>query len=359
MKNKELDVSNNNTLLQLFSELSKEEKQKFLASLSVKVPQVSTFTPETKEEYLAKLRFPKKLICPHCGNTHIVKNGTHKGQQRYLCKGCKKTFCVTTNSLLAYTKQDLSVWHKYINCMMNKIPLRQTARECGISLKTSFDWRHKILDALQQMANSVRLDGIVEADETFFRLSFKGNHKKSSFTMPRKSYKRGVRGNKIKKRGLSKDQVCVPSAVNRDGLSFAKISNLGKPNLMDIRNVLDKRIEENSVLVTDKNYSYKIFSEINSLDLVQIRAKKRTEGIFNIQHINNYHGKLKEFIRSRHGVATKYLNNYIVWNNLVNYSKGSFEEKEVIFRDFVNSVNTYTKCKTLSHRNPIPVLRRS
>ena len=135
--------------------------------------------------------------------------------------------------------------------------------------------------------------------------------------------------------------------------------HLGKPNLMDIRNVLDKRIEENSVLVTDKNYSYKIFSEINSLDLVQIRAKKRTEGIFNIQHINNYHGKLKEFIRSRHGVATKYLNNYIVWNNLVNYSKGSFEEKEVIFRDFVNSVNTYTKCKTLSHRNPIPVLRRS
>ena len=52
MENKELDVSNINTLLQLFSELSKEEKQKFLASLSVKVPQVSTVTPETKEEYL-------------------------------------------------------------------------------------------------------------------------------------------------------------------------------------------------------------------------------------------------------------------------------------------------------------------
>lgn len=57
-------MSNINTLLQLFSELSKEEKQKFLASLSVKVPQVSTFTPETKEEYLAKLRFPKGINLP-------------------------------------------------------------------------------------------------------------------------------------------------------------------------------------------------------------------------------------------------------------------------------------------------------
>ena len=62
MKNKELDVSNINTLLQLFSELSKEEKQKFLASLSVKVPQVSTFTPETKEEYLAILILSKTVL---------------------------------------------------------------------------------------------------------------------------------------------------------------------------------------------------------------------------------------------------------------------------------------------------------
>lgn len=102
-------MSNINTLLQLFSELSKEEKQKFLASLSVKAPLIPTeFTSETREEYLRKLRFSKDLTCPHCGNTYIVKNGTHKGQQRYLCKNCKKTFCVTTNSLLAYTKQELS-----------------------------------------------------------------------------------------------------------------------------------------------------------------------------------------------------------------------------------------------------------
>ena len=35
---------------------------------------------------------------------------------------------------------------------------------------TAFLWRHKILDALQNMADDVTLDGIIEADETFFAM---------------------------------------------------------------------------------------------------------------------------------------------------------------------------------------------
>lgn len=34
---------------------------------------------------------------------------------------------------------------------------------------TAFVWRHKILDALQNMVDSVKLSGIIEGDETFFR----------------------------------------------------------------------------------------------------------------------------------------------------------------------------------------------
>lgn len=37
--------------------------------------------------------------------------------------------------------------------------------------------------------------GVIEVDEAFFRESFKGNHKKNTtFTMPRKVHKRGVKG---------------------------------------------------------------------------------------------------------------------------------------------------------------------
>ena len=50
------------------------------------------------------------------------------------------------------------------------------------------------------------VDGVVEMDETFIPLSYKGNHKKSGFVIPRPSRKRCKQ---IKKRGISNEQVCI------------------------------------------------------------------------------------------------------------------------------------------------------
>ena len=52
--------------------------------------------------------------------------------------------------------------------MMSGLYVRKSAQICEINKDTAFIWRHKILDALQNMASDVKLDGIVEADETFF-----------------------------------------------------------------------------------------------------------------------------------------------------------------------------------------------
>jgi hypothetical protein len=47
------------------------------------------------------------------------------------------------------------------------------------------------------MSNEVVLEGIVEADETFFAISYKGNHKKSkTFKMPRDSRKTAEKAKK-------------------------------------------------------------------------------------------------------------------------------------------------------------------
>ena len=59
----------------------------------------------------------------------------------------------------------MEVWQKYIHCLVEKYSIRKTAKICGIGVNTAFFWRHKILDALQNMQDEVRLNGIVEADE--------------------------------------------------------------------------------------------------------------------------------------------------------------------------------------------------
>lgn len=92
--------------------------------------------------------------------------------------------------------------------MSDKKTLKETAEECSISVTTAFYWRHKILDALQEVTDRVCLDGTVEADETFFNVSYKGNHKNSrQFIMPRKAHKRG---NNIHRKGLSSERCVFP-----------------------------------------------------------------------------------------------------------------------------------------------------
>lgn len=91
-------------------------------------------------------------------------------------------------TILYGSQKDVDVWKKYIHCMIKKYPLRKCAKICGINLAIVFAWLHKILDALQNMMSDVELGGVVQADETFSIISYKGHHK--SFKLPRQSHKR-------------------------------------------------------------------------------------------------------------------------------------------------------------------------
>lgn len=217
--------------------------------------------------------------------------------------------------------------------MMNGWTVRRSADECGIHKNTAFRWRHKILDALTNMMNEVKLDGIVEADETYFKVSYKGNHKKSkTFVMPKTKHSRK---GKSKKRGISKEKVCVPCAINKDGLSIGKPATLGKPTVATIHKVFDGSITSGAILCTDGEKSYQKFSKDNSIELIQIKGGKGKKGTYHIQHINNYHSRLKNFIKNFNGVSTKYLGNYIVWHNFVNIAHESRADKEEIMLNYV------------------------
>ena len=231
-------------LTQLFLNLSESEKENFFARIAgnvhetVKIP---SEVKQTKSSLIQSVR--KKAACPVCGSSHVVRNGWKCKVQQYLCRDCGKSFGDTENTILKSTKKDLDVWRLYIKCMVEKMPLRKCAEVCDINLKTAFLWRHKILDALQNMMNEVQLNGVVEADETFTAISYKGQK-----LLPRKPHKRGE---KAEKRGLSKEKVCIPCGINMNGLSVAKISNLGKPSWKDIQSMLGGKIEKQSILVTD------------------------------------------------------------------------------------------------------------
>lgn len=320
-----------NVVFQMFKSLSDNEKETFLRLLGMPTELIEIIDSTDTEEFLAKHRFPnQEVCCVHCGLLDVCKCGhTKSGHQRFRCKGCGKTFTYASRTIFNGAKKELDMYLRYIHCMMRGMTIRESAYECHITKNNSFYLRHKILDALQEMQNSVKLEGIVEADETYFPISFKGNHSKSkTFVMPREAHKRGERA---KKRGISKEKVCVACAVDGDHKSIAHISNLGRPSVASISAVLGGRIAEYSVLCTDKMNSYVPFAEHEHINVIQLKSTKRVDGIFSIQHINNYHSQLKKFIDRFNGVSTKYLPNYLVWHNLKNYASGDSSFKESIW----------------------------
>ena len=224
---------------------------------------------------LENAKFSNGIHCPKCGcMENIVKFGKYKEFQRYKCKDCGSTFTAKTNSIFRKSLKDIGTWRRYVDCLLNGSSLRKSAQFCGISLPTAFYWRHKILDALRKKLDQMgsKLKGIVESDETYFRLSFKGSRRLPNGRYPHK------RGEKASKRGLSKEQVCIACGMDRQGNVLSKMSNLGKVATNDLIRVYSGRVEKQSIFCTDSEKAYIKFAErkdiswfrlnVGSIDLV-------------------------------------------------------------------------------------------
>lgn len=72
---------------------------KAVENQSMAITTVTSVSDEIKEK-----RFTKGVICPHCSANDTVRNGKVDGKQRYLCRGCGKSFgdfnCLELNPVI-------------------------------------------------------------------------------------------------------------------------------------------------------------------------------------------------------------------------------------------------------------------
>ena len=280
---------------------------------------LAKLTPEQKAELKAALfsdgrnnlgqslfeNSPNKANCPHCQHEKYIKIGKVRGVQRFKCKSCNRTFGLNTNTVVHRTQKPLYMWERYVELMFLGFPIHKIAKELKIAVTTAFYWRHKILSALKKVTKS-NLAGIIEADETYFPLSFKGQKK----GLPRKAHKRG---GQIKKRGTSKDQVCVLTAIDRDKNNWMKPVCLGNLAKEYLDGEFANSIAPDAVLVTDKHRSYKSFAAKREMTHKRLYSQQPPRGAYHLQNVNSLHSQLKRFMRPFNGVATKYLDNYLVF----------------------------------------------
>ena len=243
--------------------------------------------------------------CPHCGNRTIVRWGQASDLPRYRCKACARTFNALTKTPLANLRMK-DKWATQTEAMIDGVSTAKAAERCGVHYTTAFRWRHRFLAALAGDKPKA-LAGIVEGDETFILESFKG--KRSG--MPRKPRKRG---GKSVKRGLSAEQIPVLVARDRQGATTDAV--LPRLNRVSIAAALDGVVTPANQFCCDGGTAIVAFARRAGIaaHILPMPGKPNPQAPdFHLNNVNAYHGRLKEWLRRFHGVATKNLPNYLGW----------------------------------------------
>lgn len=303
--------------IQLLSQQQLKDLYQFIADImSINMP-LGNLCKEITES-----RFANGEVCVHCGSTVITKYGKIGEIQRYRCKNCKKTFNTLTFSPLSYSKLTLDLWVHYAQCLISGYSIRKSAKTIGVCDKTSFYMRHKLLDCIRAYIGIGHVEGIVELDGTTVAESFKGNHKKSGFIIPREPRKRGI---EIHTEGIGDAYVSIASAIDRHGNLILEAVCKGNLNHTDLKKLFTNHIDTHSIICSDSHKPYIQFAKDFSLEHKQIQREFHNSSIYHINRINSLHHRFIQWLAGFRGVSTKYLPNYLTFFKLVEMIK---EEKE-------------------------------
>jgi len=282
----------------------------------------------------------------------MSKNGhTKTGIQKYKCPGCSNTCCETTGTVVYHSKLSFEVWKNVIDNLLNGFSLRRIAEENNISVFTSFNLRHKVLNAIKDYIENIRLQGSIQSDEKYFKINLKGTKPNN---MPRFSKKRTSKGNSTK--GISHHFICVVSSIDENDNLLLQITGLGRCTTKMLQESLGSKLENAKEINADSASAYQQFCSDNNLKLNAIPSGFHSDGIINISEINGVHSQLETWFSKFRGISTRHLQEYLDWFVYIFTMKKKFTLKNLKTNSYKKIIvnNNYIDNKSICNI-PLPI----
>lgn len=246
-------------------------------------------------------------LCPHCHDPHVVRNGMAKGLQRYKCRGCTRTFNALTSTPLARLRHR-DRWADQGRVLIEGLSVTKAAQQLQVARSTAFRWRHRFL-RLPQHIQAGHFDGIVEADETGWLKSCKGQRRQRQ--LQQRPARR--RGGHAKARGLSDEYDIALVVRDRSGACADQI--VRALDTAHLAAVLQPVLAADAVLCTDGSSALAAAARHINVEhhAIKVSAGEHARGPWHINNVNGYHSRLKTWLRRFNGVASSYLPSYLGW----------------------------------------------
>ncbi len=305
-----------NQILEEFSSLPPTEKERFIEDLIDQWEndegQMACVIKELEE---TRISLPS---CVHCKSDKTLRRAKIKGIQRYSCKSCGKYWMATQGTSLSGLRKK-SLWQNYIKAFLRGLSIRKAALEVGVCIQTSFRWRHRLLSSIScYLPQSI--GGIIESTDFPMPFSRKGE--------------RGINTTN-KESGTSPDQINIIMSVCRGKPeSLSSVIKASSLNEEQINKAISGKILHGSVHITNENLQYGLFKNSKVIEhlSVKIKTRPRKRELIHIKTAIQSQQAFLNFLQPFHGVATKYLPNYLNWHHFKEFTQKRFDKVKQIMQ---------------------------
>jgi len=140
---------------------------------------LNTFVSERRAaNLLAQIRWRDSVYCPRCRAESVIRYGSYRVFQRYLCKDCGHTFNDKTATVFEYSSVPLRKWYLAVYTYIRlNVSIRQLDAELAVTYKTVYRRVQRFLRALDAPRPQLDLEGPVEIDELYVSAGKKGRER--------------------------------------------------------------------------------------------------------------------------------------------------------------------------------------
>lgn len=225
-------------------------------------------------------RWPKGIVCPHCGSEKSV---FIKTRRIWMCSKCRKQFSVKAGTLFEDSPIGLDKWLPAVWLIAgdkNGISSWELHRALGVTQKTAWFMLHRIRLAMQDEQTGGKLGGEVEVDETFIGAKARNMHK-------------DVKARKIRGRG-PEGKAIVAAVLERGGKVRAKV--VGTRRKPELQAMVREHVEPGSALYSDALKSYDGLDEEYKHQVID-HAIAYVDGQIHTNNCENFWSLLKRSLK--------------------------------------------------------------
>ena len=233
----------------------------------------------------------------------MIRYGSYRVFQRYLCKDCDRTFNDQTGTVFEHSPVELRKWFLAVYTYIRlNTSLRQLDAEIDVSYKTIYRRVQRFLRALD--APRIHLKGPVEIDEFYVKAGLKGRER----DQPSRSRGLSTRG-----RGTyAEDKLPVFVLAGR-GSSERHVIPAQAATESTIRLLLDNRQQESLTVYTDGFRAYEPLDEDDAFtrDYVVHGDGEYVDGDVHVNTCESHASLARRWLSPHRGVSKNRLTPYL------------------------------------------------